>query len=112
MDQLLCFGCIDGIRKSVDDFSYTIRVTPRQPRSIWSAINLKRVQELIKMRLMQSAGLKALQARDPKKSGLYSFEQRPQKLDDKYEKQLRANKKPGNSFKPNRRGINERPVFG
>jgi uncharacterized protein YdeI (YjbR/CyaY-like superfamily) len=93
VDQLLCFGWIDGVRKSVDDKSYTICATPRKPRSIWSAINLKRAQELIKMGLMRPAGLKVFQARDPKKSGLYSFEQRPQKLDGKYEKQLRANKK-------------------
>jgi uncharacterized protein YdeI (YjbR/CyaY-like superfamily) len=93
VDQLLCFGWIDGIRKSVDDISYTIRVTPRKPRSTWSAINIKRVKELTKLELMQPAGLKAFQARDPKKSGIYSFEQRPQKLDAKYEKKFRANQK-------------------
>lgn len=93
VDQLLCFGWIDGVRKSVDDESYTIRVTPRKPRSVWSAINLKRVEELTKMGLMHPAGLAVFQARDPKKSGLYSFENRPQKLAPKYEKKLRANKK-------------------
>lgn len=92
VDQLLCFGWIDGVRKSVDDESYTIRVTPRKPRSVWSAINLKRVEELTKMGLMHPAGLAVFQARDPKKSGLYSFENRPQKLAPKYEKKLRANK--------------------
>jgi uncharacterized protein YdeI (YjbR/CyaY-like superfamily) len=93
VDQLLCFGWIDGVRKSVDDISYTIRATPRKPRSVWSTINLKRAQELIKMGLMHPAGLQVFQSRDPKKSGLYSFEQRPQQLEAKYEKQLRANKK-------------------
>lgn len=93
VDQLLCFGWIDGIRKSVDDRSYTIRVTPRKPRSNWSAINIKRVNELTKMGLMHPAGLKAFQAHDPKKSGVYSFERRPQKLDAKYEKKFRTNKK-------------------
>lgn len=93
VDQLLCFGWIDGVRKSVDEESYTIRVTPRKPRSVWSAINLKRVDGLTKMGLMHPAGLAVFQARDPKKSGLYSFENRPQKLEPKYEKRLRANKK-------------------
>lgn len=80
VDQLLCFGWIDGVRKSLDENSYTNRATPRRPHSNWSAINIKRVQELTKMELMHPAGLKAFQARDPKKSSLYSFEQRPQKL--------------------------------
>lgn len=93
VDQLLCFGWIDGVRKSVDDESYAIRVTPRKPRSVWSAVNLKRVEELTKMGLMHPAGLAVFQARDLKKSGLYSFENRPQKLAPKYEKQMRVNKK-------------------
>src|SRR6185369_12147471 len=64
VDEALCFGWIDGIRKSVDDLSYTIRFTPRRSRSIWSAVNIKRAQELIKQGLMQPTGLKAFQARE------------------------------------------------
>ncbi len=94
VDGALCFGWIDGVRKSIDEVSYMIRFTPRKPSSIWSAINLKRVEELTKLGLMHAAGLKVFQARDLKKSGRYSFEQeKPQKLDEAYEKKLRANKK-------------------
>jgi uncharacterized protein YdeI (YjbR/CyaY-like superfamily) len=72
----LCFGWIDGIRKSLDETSYTIRFTPRKPTSTWSSINIKLVQELTKKGLMHPAGLKAFAARDKKKSALYSYEQR------------------------------------
>jgi len=93
VDQALCFGWIDGIRKSIDDISYTIRFTPRKPRSIWSAINIKRVEELIKLGLMKPAGLEAFQKRNEERSGVYSFEQKNHKLDGAYEKKFRANKK-------------------
>lgn len=94
VDGALCFGWIDGLRKSIDDVSYMIRFTPRRPKSIWSAINLKRVEELTKQGLMHESGLKVYQARDPEKSGQYSFEQeKPQQLYEAYEKKLRANKR-------------------
>src|SRR5258707_14964437 len=63
VDQALCFGWIDGLRKSIDDVSYKIRFTPRKPRSIWSAVNSKRAGELIEAGLMQPAGLQAFGAR-------------------------------------------------
>ncbi len=94
VDQALCFGWIDGVRKGIDDLSYTIRFTPRRPHSNWSSVNVKRVGELIKLGLMQPAGLKTFQERDQNKSGVYSYEQRKNsKLDPAYENQLRANKK-------------------
>ena len=94
VDGALCFGWIDGVRKRIDEISYKIRFTPRRPKSIWSAINLKRVEELTKLGLMHESGLRIFQARDPKKSGQYSFEQeKPQQLDEAYEKKLRANKR-------------------
>ncbi|HVE78212.1 MAG TPA: YdeI/OmpD-associated family protein [Gemmatimonadaceae bacterium] len=76
VDGALCFGWIDGVRKSIDESSYRIRFTPRRPRSIWSAVNLRRVQALIEAGLVAPAGMRAFEARDPKRSGLYSFEQR------------------------------------
>lgn len=76
VDEALCFGWIDGIRKSLSPDSYVIRFTPRKPGSIWSAVNTRRAQELIRDARMQPAGLKAFAARDPKRSGIYSFEQR------------------------------------
>jgi uncharacterized protein YdeI (YjbR/CyaY-like superfamily) len=92
VDQALCFGWIDGIRKSVDDVSYTIRFTPRRPGSIWSAVNIKRVEELSKNGLMQPGGLKAFQARKENKSGIYSYEQRRAELPAHYDEKLRQNK--------------------
>jgi uncharacterized protein YdeI (YjbR/CyaY-like superfamily) len=72
----LCFGWIDGVRKSIDETSYMIRFTPRRPTGIWSSINIKFVRELTKKGLMHPAGLKAFAARDEKKSAIYSYEQR------------------------------------
>jgi len=93
VDQALCFGWIDGVRKGIDDASYTIRFTPRKPQSIWSAVNVKRAQELARLGLMRPAGLKAFEERDQKKSGLYSYEQRKgSQLDPAYEQQFKANK--------------------
>ena len=94
VDAALCFGWIDGVRRSIDEISYAIRLTPRNPRSTWSAINIKKVQELTKLGLMHAAGIEAFQARTKEKSGIYSYEQRRNlKLDPSYEKKLRANKK-------------------
>ena len=92
VDEALCFGWIDGLRKSVDATSYKIRFTPRRPRSIWSAVNIGRAQELIKTGRMQLAGLKAFEARTEDRSRVYTYEQKGQPLDEKYAQQLRANK--------------------
>lgn len=92
VDEALCFGWIDGIRKSIDDLSYKIRFTPRKPRSTWSAVNIKRAGELIEQGLMQPAGLKAFQAREENRSGIYSYEQRNPELPDQYEKKLAKNR--------------------
>ena len=89
VDEALCFGWIDGVRKSVDDISYKIRFTPRKPRSIWSAVNIKRAQELMEQGLMQPAGLRAFQARTENRSGIYSYEQRSAELPDRYGKRLK-----------------------
>jgi uncharacterized protein YdeI (YjbR/CyaY-like superfamily) len=100
VDAVLCFGWIDGVRKTIDEASYTIRLTPRKPRSTWSAINIKNVQKLKKLGLMQPAGLKAFQARTKEKSGIYSYEQRHNiTLEPRYEKKLRANKKANTFFR-------------
>ena len=93
VDQALCFGWIDGIRRRMDDESYTIRFTPRRPRSIWSAVNIRRVKELIKLGLMQPAGLRAFEKRSEEKSRIYSYEREHASLTPQYEKRFRANKK-------------------
>jgi uncharacterized protein YdeI (YjbR/CyaY-like superfamily) len=92
VDEALCFGWIDGIRKSVDDFSYTIRFTPRRRGSIWSSVNLRRARELSDKGLMQPAGIAAFKARKENRSGIYSYEQRTATLDGPYEKRLKQNK--------------------
>jgi uncharacterized protein YdeI (YjbR/CyaY-like superfamily) len=91
VDQALCFGWIDGVRKSLGDESYMIRFTPRKPKSKWSAVNLKRVAELERLGLMHARGRETHANRVQKRAG-YSYEERIEKLPAKYEKQLRANK--------------------
>src|SRR5512134_836849 len=76
VDQALCFGWIDGIRRRIDEVSYSIRFTPRRPGSVWSVINIGRAKELVQSGLMHPSGLRAFEGRDAKKSGIYSFENR------------------------------------
>jgi uncharacterized protein YdeI (YjbR/CyaY-like superfamily) len=92
VDEALCHGWIDGLRRSIDDTSYKIRFTPRKPTSTWSSFNTKRAQELIANGRMQPAGLKALEARKENNSGVYSFEQEHAHFDAAAEKQFKANK--------------------
>ena len=91
VDAALCFGWIDGIRKSIDEESYKIRFTPRKTRSTWSSVNIKRAKELLEEGLMQPAGLKAFEARQENRSGIYSYEQRTANLPDQYGKLLKKN---------------------
>ena len=76
VDQALCYGWIDGVRRRVDDVSYTIRFTPRRSTSTWSTVNIKRVAELTKLGLMEMPGLEAFARRSVRKSGIYSYERR------------------------------------
>lgn len=93
VDEALCFGWIDGLRKSIDEKSYKIRFTRRKPGSHWSAVNIKRVEELTALGLMQLAGLEAFKKRDEKKSKRAAYEQQDVKLPEEYELKIRANKK-------------------
>ena len=90
--EALCFGWIDGIRKSVDEDSYTIRFTPRKRTSTWSSVNIKLAQELIAQSLMQPAGLAAFKARREYRSGIYSYEQRTADLPEPYLSRLKKHK--------------------
>jgi len=93
VDGALCFGWIDGVRKSLNETSYVIRFTPRRPRSVWSAVNIKRAAALTSMGMMRSAGLQAFERRTGNRSEIYAYEQRHgAKLSGVYEKQFRANK--------------------
>jgi uncharacterized protein YdeI (YjbR/CyaY-like superfamily) len=93
LDEALCYGWIDGVRKSVDEVSYKIRFTPRKAKSTWSLVNTKRVAELKRLGRMKTSGLKAFETRDPKRSGIYSFENAARRLDAVYEKKFQANKR-------------------
>jgi len=91
VDGALCFGWIDGVRKSIDAHSYKIRFTPRRQRSIWSAINIKRTKELSRLGQMHAAGLAAFEKRNGGRSAIYAYEQRKTaKLPADFAKQFRA----------------------
>ena len=94
VDEELCFGWIDGVRQGIDDVRYSNRITPRKPRSTWSAINIARAKELIRLGRMHPAGLKAFERRTDERSAIYSYEQRKTaRLDPEMERSLRGNKK-------------------
>jgi uncharacterized protein YdeI (YjbR/CyaY-like superfamily) len=98
VDEALCFGWIDGLRKRVDDVSYTIRFTPRRSTSIWSSINIKRVEALAQEGRMTPSGLIAFAARRKNKSGIYSYEQRPAELVEPYAGLLARNARAARFF--------------
>jgi len=92
VDQALCFGWIDGVRRSIDKDCYCIRFTPRKPTSIWSDINIKKVEELTKAGLMLPEGLHAFSLRKEHKSRIYSHEKEASFLSPDFEKQFKKNK--------------------
>jgi uncharacterized protein YdeI (YjbR/CyaY-like superfamily) len=91
VDEALCYGWIDGIRKSIDDSTYKIRFTPRRSGSTWSSVNVRRVQALIERGQMQPAGLDAFRFRKEQKSGIHSYEQRSPELQAPYDSMLKRN---------------------
>lgn len=93
VDQALCFGWIDSVRKSIDAESYQIRFTPRKPNSIWSNVNINKIKELTDKGLLHPIGIEAFNKRKEHKSGIYAFENEEKQLDDAFEKQFKANKK-------------------
>lgn len=97
--EALCFGWIDGLRKSIDDESYKIRFTPRRPDSHWSDKNLRMVKELIQKGKMESPGLEAYKNRDEKNSRQASYEGKKLQLKQEYENQIKENKKAWSFFR-------------
>jgi uncharacterized protein YdeI (YjbR/CyaY-like superfamily) len=98
VDEALCFGWIDGIRKNVDEESYKIRFTPRKPGSNWSAVNINKMEALIKGNLVKPEGLKIYNERKTRVPGEYSYENRPESLGTEYEKIFKKNKKAWDFF--------------
>jgi uncharacterized protein YdeI (YjbR/CyaY-like superfamily) len=99
VDEALCFGWIDSVRRGVSDTSYANRFTRRKTRSTWSAISIKRAKELIRLGRMQPSGLRAFEQRAADRSAIYSYEQRQTAtLSDAFETQFRANNKAWSFF--------------
>jgi uncharacterized protein YdeI (YjbR/CyaY-like superfamily) len=93
VDEAICFGWIDGVRKSIDSESYSIRFTPRKPGSIWSAINIQKVENLSKQGLMHPSGMTAFEKRQEHKSRIYSYEKPAENLSKDFLKKFQSNKK-------------------
>jgi uncharacterized protein YdeI (YjbR/CyaY-like superfamily) len=94
VDQALCFGWIDGVRRRIDDTRYSIRFTPRKARSTWSAVNIRRMKELVEEGLVSPAGLAAFERRTDDRTAIYSHEQRKAaKLEPDQERRLRADER-------------------
>jgi uncharacterized protein YdeI (YjbR/CyaY-like superfamily) len=98
VDEALCFGWIDAVRKSIDKESYFIRFTKRKPKSIWSAVNIKKIEELTKQGRMTPAGIAAFNLREESRSKIYSYEKQSVKLSDDFEARFRANEKAWSFF--------------
>lgn len=96
VDEALCYGWIDGIRRTVDAESYCIRFTPRKPKSIWSAVNIAKVAALTKQGLMKPAGLARFAERREDKSAIYSYEKQAVPLSSEFEDRIKANSKAWN----------------
>ena len=94
VDEALCFGWIDGVRRKVDEESYSIRFTPRKKTSVWSAVNINKVAELTEKGLMKPAGIAAFERREEKKSKIYAYEQKEaSELSGEFEKRFKRSKK-------------------
>jgi len=98
VDEALCFGWIDGVRKSIDKESYCIRFTPRKKTSNWSAVNIDKMEKLIESGLMQPSGLEIYKYRKESKSKIYTYEKKIVYLSSKYEDIFKSNKKAWNFF--------------
>lgn len=92
VDEALCYGWIDGIRKSIDDASYKIRFTPRRSGSNWSKRNVERAGALIDQGRMRPPGLAAFEGRREPEPGAYSYDERSVELQEPYDRILKKNK--------------------
>jgi uncharacterized protein YdeI (YjbR/CyaY-like superfamily) len=111
LDEALCFGWIDGVRRSLDDISYTTRFSPRKPKSIWSLINVRHVERLKQEDRMQPSGLVAYALREDKRTGIYSFENRPRELSPEFQELFQKNKKAWEFFQKEPPGIQRTCTF-
>lgn len=98
VDQALCFGWIDGVRRKIDEESYSNRFTPRRPDSNWSVVNIAKVAKLTKQGLMKPAGIVAFEKRREDKSAIYAYENELKQFPEEFEKRFRANEKAWSFF--------------
>ncbi|MBP9145859.1 MAG: YdeI/OmpD-associated family protein [Thermoanaerobaculia bacterium] len=98
VDEALCFGWIDGVRRRIDEASYSIRFTPRRAASVWSAVNIAKFGKLEEEGRMTDAGRAAFSRRKENRSGIYAYEQRPQELPREYRAQLDQNPQAARDF--------------
>ncbi len=113
VDQALCFGWIDGVRKSLGPESYVIRFTPRKPRSTWSSVNINRIRELMELGVVHEAGVAAFEARSEDRSEIYSYEQRQAaELPEEYAARFREDKAAWDWFEGQAPGIAGPPSTG
>jgi uncharacterized protein YdeI (YjbR/CyaY-like superfamily) len=104
VDQALCFGWIDGVRRGLDDESYVIRFTPRRPKSVWSAINIRKVEDLKEKGLMLPAGIEAFEKREENRSAIYSYEKPPEQLSTELARHFRKEKEAWSFFQKQPKG--------
>ncbi|MGH7541113.1 MAG: YdeI/OmpD-associated family protein [Gemmatimonadota bacterium] len=111
VDEALCFGWIDGIRKRIDDERYMNRFTPRRKHSVWSAVNIGRVAELTAQGRMRPSGLAAFEARREDRSGIYSYERRDEAVfDPVFEERFRAEPEAWSSFEARPRSYRQAAI--
>jgi uncharacterized protein YdeI (YjbR/CyaY-like superfamily) len=112
VDEALCYGWIDGVRRSLGEEAYTIRFTPRKAKSTWSAVNIARVAELTAEGRMRPAGLAAFQAREESNSRIYAYENRDKAVfDPALEERFRANEKAWSFFQAQPPGYRKTATF-
>lgn len=110
LDEALCFGWIDGIVHKIDAARHTRRFTPRKPGSVWSRVNVGHVERLTREGRMQPPGIAAFGKRDEKKTGIYSFEVRPEEFPSALEKVFRLNQRAWSQWKEQPPGYRRRAI--
>ncbi len=111
VDQALCFGWIDGVRRKIDDESYSNRFTPRRAKSNWSAVNIEKVRVLTEKGLMKPAGFAAFEKRDEERSRIYTYEKEAAKLSPEFEKRFRSNRKAWEFFNEQPAGYKKLSIY-
>ncbi len=112
VDQAICFGWIDGIRRKIDEESYSNRFTPRRAGSNWSAVNIEKVRVLTEKDLMKSAGVAAFEKRDEKRSVVYAYENEAKEFSEAFEKRFKANEKAWEFFEKQANWYKKQKITG